>query len=121
MTNEAGDWDWDRLNGMLPQHILECIVAELPPRRSAGPDMPGWRLEERQNFTTKSAYGYLVERNDVTRRRVDSVESLWACRNTRCKEGMAKIICDFLFVSMEESLQLSIGIIMHASRGLINT
>ncbi|KAK9038942.1 hypothetical protein V6N11_023783 [Hibiscus sabdariffa] len=64
MTNDADGWDWERIQGLLPQHLIEHILAEVPPSCNAGTDILGWRLEDRRIFTTKSAYGriYLLHR-----------------------------------------------------------
>ncbi|KAK9025335.1 hypothetical protein V6N11_038204 [Hibiscus sabdariffa] len=42
MVSASGEWDWARLSGLLPQHLLEQIAAELPPHCEAGPDVPSW-------------------------------------------------------------------------------
>ncbi|KAK8677534.1 hypothetical protein V6N13_143067 [Hibiscus sabdariffa] len=43
MVKDTGEWDWKRLQGLLPQHVLDLIAAEMPPVTDAGPDIPGWR------------------------------------------------------------------------------
>ncbi|KAK9046567.1 hypothetical protein V6N11_052453 [Hibiscus sabdariffa] len=60
MTQENGDWDWNRLNDILPQHILERIEAIEPPRGELGMDRPRWRWDDKFIFSTMSAYKYLI-------------------------------------------------------------
>ncbi|KAK8478345.1 hypothetical protein V6N11_032966 [Hibiscus sabdariffa] len=36
MNDDTREWDWERLRGMLPQHFLEQIAAELPPNSDTG-------------------------------------------------------------------------------------
>ncbi|KAL4333466.1 hypothetical protein GQ457_07G012960 [Hibiscus cannabinus] len=59
MVSVHGNWDWERLEAVLPREKLELIAAVQPPRSDAGLDRPGWRWEEKRNFSVSSAYGYL--------------------------------------------------------------
>ncbi|KAL4312838.1 hypothetical protein GQ457_01G036830 [Hibiscus cannabinus] len=59
MVSVHGNWDWERLEAVLPREKLELIAAVQPPRSDAGLDRPGWRWEEKRNFSASSAYGYL--------------------------------------------------------------
>ncbi|KAL4367400.1 hypothetical protein GQ457_05G030190 [Hibiscus cannabinus] len=65
MVSASSDWDWVRLRGLLPQHLLEQITAEVPPHYEAGPDIPSWRLEDRRVFTMKYAYDHIRVHNVI--------------------------------------------------------
>ncbi|KAL4317972.1 hypothetical protein GQ457_18G007610 [Hibiscus cannabinus] len=52
-------WDVSHLVGLLPAKIISKVVATCPPRADFGSDRPGWRWEESQVFSTRSAYKVL--------------------------------------------------------------
>ncbi|KAK8975249.1 hypothetical protein V6N11_046719 [Hibiscus sabdariffa] len=51
MVSVHGNWDWERLEAVLPREKLELIAAVQPPRSDAGLDRPGWRWENKRNFS----------------------------------------------------------------------
>ncbi|KAL4383201.1 hypothetical protein GQ457_15G013690 [Hibiscus cannabinus] len=61
MVSVHENWDWERLEAVLPREKLELIAAVQPPRSDAGLDRPGWRWEDKRNFWVSSAYGYLFQ------------------------------------------------------------
>ncbi|KAK8649249.1 hypothetical protein V6N13_129982 [Hibiscus sabdariffa] len=61
MVTDQVDWDWDRLREVLPDEVLEHLAATPPPLHHLGEDVPGWRWDDKREFTVKSAYSVLVQ------------------------------------------------------------
>ncbi|KAL4366257.1 hypothetical protein GQ457_05G004610 [Hibiscus cannabinus] len=57
--SSSGGWDWSRLKQVLPIGVLHHIATIPPPNASFGTDLPCWRWEHKQLFTTRSAYASL--------------------------------------------------------------
>ncbi|KAL4291581.1 hypothetical protein GQ457_14G017740 [Hibiscus cannabinus] len=60
MTTSSGDWDWSRLDSLLPSVILDQIVAVPPPNGDFSPNTLGWRWNDNREFSTSSAYDFLM-------------------------------------------------------------
>ncbi|GMI74428.1 hypothetical protein HRI_001112100 [Hibiscus trionum] len=56
MVDEFGEWDWRRLECLLPKEVLDKVSAIPPPRPWYGVDQPCYRWEENKMFTIRSAY-----------------------------------------------------------------
>ncbi|KAK8580543.1 hypothetical protein V6N12_070809 [Hibiscus sabdariffa] len=56
LLSSSGDWDWERLKGILPGSVLDTLAAVKPPRPQFGSYVLGWRWDERRRFTLASAY-----------------------------------------------------------------
>ncbi|KAK8588204.1 hypothetical protein V6N12_022660 [Hibiscus sabdariffa] len=67
MVDERGDWDWGRLRGVLPEEVLDRIAAYPTPKAQYGSDVPGWRWDDKQIFSVRSAYAFL-KRDDGNHR-----------------------------------------------------
>ncbi|KAK8584395.1 hypothetical protein V6N12_068639 [Hibiscus sabdariffa] len=67
MVDERGDWDWGRLRGVLPKEVLDRIAAYPTPKAQYGSDVPGWRWDDKQIFSVRSAYAFL-KRDDGNHR-----------------------------------------------------
>ncbi|KAL4325259.1 hypothetical protein GQ457_11G023500 [Hibiscus cannabinus] len=65
MTTISGEWDWSQLNSLLPQNILNQIAAIPPPHCQFSPDTLGWRWTDTREFSTRSAYDYLMGSDDA--------------------------------------------------------
>ncbi|KAK8534756.1 hypothetical protein V6N12_057400 [Hibiscus sabdariffa] len=60
MVDEKGEWDWSRLQGLLPVNVLERLAACPTPKAHYGADVLGWRWDDNRRFTVNSTYVYLV-------------------------------------------------------------
>ncbi|KAL4383219.1 hypothetical protein GQ457_15G014810 [Hibiscus cannabinus] len=60
MTTNSGDWDWSRLDSLLPSVILDQIAVVPPPWGDFSPDTLGWRWNDNKEFSTSSAYDFLM-------------------------------------------------------------
>ncbi|KAK8554363.1 hypothetical protein V6N12_031327 [Hibiscus sabdariffa] len=78
MLTSSGEWDWGRLEHILPASVLDTLAADKPPRPQYGPDAPGWRWDERRRFTLASAYRSLL--SDSTQLRDPKRRIIWALR-----------------------------------------
>ncbi|KAK8486596.1 hypothetical protein V6N11_068290 [Hibiscus sabdariffa] len=67
MTTISGEWDWSRLNSLQPRNILDQIAAIPPPHCQFSPDSLGWRWNDTREFSTRSAYDYLMGSNITPR------------------------------------------------------
>ncbi|CAI0429274.1 unnamed protein product [Linum tenue] len=56
MTLETGEWNFDLIARFLPMDLALQVVGMPPPREHLGEDEIVWGLEEKGNFTIKSAY-----------------------------------------------------------------
>ncbi|KAL4377442.1 hypothetical protein GQ457_02G016020 [Hibiscus cannabinus] len=61
MTTASGEWDWPRLNPLLPTAILDQIDVVPPPQNRYNFDTLGWRWCDTRVFSTRSAYAYLLD------------------------------------------------------------
>ncbi|KAL4272884.1 hypothetical protein GQ457_13G009590 [Hibiscus cannabinus] len=43
MVDDNGEWDWHRMEGLLPRESIERIASVQPPRSDSGEDQPFWR------------------------------------------------------------------------------
>ncbi|KAK8601238.1 hypothetical protein V6N12_051079 [Hibiscus sabdariffa] len=59
MGDNNGNWNWSRFSSILPQGVIDMLVAIKPPSTVFGHDLLGWRWEHNRRFTTKSAYSAL--------------------------------------------------------------
>ncbi|KAK8993696.1 hypothetical protein V6N11_007918 [Hibiscus sabdariffa] len=50
MVTDAGYWDWSRVQGLLPEAVLDCMAATSPTVPQLGSDVPGWRWDEKREF-----------------------------------------------------------------------
>ncbi|KAK8485586.1 hypothetical protein V6N11_050458 [Hibiscus sabdariffa] len=71
MTTNSGEWDWSQLNSLLPRNILDQIAAIPPPHCQFSPDSLGWRWNDNREFSTRSAYEYLMGSN------ITPMEAIW--------------------------------------------
>ncbi|KAK9030502.1 hypothetical protein V6N11_031928 [Hibiscus sabdariffa] len=53
MVTSTGDWDWNRVRGILPEPVLDSMAASLPPVSQLGSDVPGWRWDKTGEFRTR--------------------------------------------------------------------
>ncbi|KAK9024345.1 hypothetical protein V6N11_004512 [Hibiscus sabdariffa] len=78
MTTNSGEWDWLRLSSLLPTAILDQIVDVPPPQSYYSSDTLGWRWSDTREFSTRSAYAYLMDTavspSDVAWKRIWSLE-----------------------------------------------
>ncbi|KAL4284044.1 hypothetical protein GQ457_16G010840 [Hibiscus cannabinus] len=59
MVDNYGNWGWACLSSLIPQDVLDRVVAIPPPSVALGQDLPGWRWEQNHCFSIKSAYSAL--------------------------------------------------------------
>ncbi|KAK8579612.1 hypothetical protein V6N12_069926 [Hibiscus sabdariffa] len=71
MVTDLGDWDWTRLAASLKSTALDHIATVPPPRLNFGFDIPVWRWSTNRQFTTQSAYKYLMGLSD------SPADSIW--------------------------------------------
>ncbi|CAL1412327.1 unnamed protein product [Linum trigynum] len=57
----SGEWNWELLNGKLPDEILPLIAGTDIPKADMGNDKTIWGLESDGRFRLKSAYKLAVE------------------------------------------------------------
>ncbi|KAK8504810.1 hypothetical protein V6N12_033062 [Hibiscus sabdariffa] len=67
MLTSSGDWDWGRLEHQLPRSVLKTLAAVKPSMPQCGPDVPGWRWDERRRFMLASTYKSLMSGGDSAR------------------------------------------------------
>ncbi|KAK8998476.1 hypothetical protein V6N11_083865 [Hibiscus sabdariffa] len=84
MVTDSRDWDWDwaRLEAVLPAIVLDHVATVPPPRLSFGLDNPGWRWTDNRRFTTHSTYMFLMDIND---RPIDGIwKKIWSLPVPQC-------------------------------------
>ncbi|KAK8976477.1 hypothetical protein V6N11_007820 [Hibiscus sabdariffa] len=92
---DCGDWDWNRMEGILPQQNLECVASIYPTNGTIGDDLPRWRWEKNGRFSTKSAYNYLCRETD------DGRDSIW---RRIWKLNVPQRVRVFVWLSMHERI-----------------
>ncbi|KAL4384089.1 hypothetical protein GQ457_15G019500 [Hibiscus cannabinus] len=60
MVDNYGNWDWSRLSLLLPQAMLDRVVAIPPPSVALGQDRPGWPSLKNQSFSLVAVDGRLL-------------------------------------------------------------
>ncbi|KAK8628571.1 hypothetical protein V6N13_009158 [Hibiscus sabdariffa] len=71
MVSASGDWDWSRISPFLPQEVLDQIAAIQPPQGWLDLDTPGWRWTVSRQFTTASAYAFIMDTE------LSSIDPIW--------------------------------------------
>ncbi|KAK8984899.1 hypothetical protein V6N11_064445 [Hibiscus sabdariffa] len=71
MVSTSGAWDWPRISPLLPQEVLEQIAAIQPPQGWLDSDTPGWRWTVSRQFTTASAYAFIMDID------LSSIDPIW--------------------------------------------
>ncbi|KAK9037431.1 hypothetical protein V6N11_022342 [Hibiscus sabdariffa] len=71
MVSASGTWDWSRFSTLLPQEVLDQIAATQPPQGWLDSDTPGWRWTVSQQFTTASAYAFIMDID------LSSIDPIW--------------------------------------------
>ncbi|KAK8985041.1 hypothetical protein V6N11_082658 [Hibiscus sabdariffa] len=114
MLTDSGEWDWRRLENQLLNSVLESLAAVKPLKAQYGADVPGWRWEERRNFTPDMLYSFLAAPFDIwlldniqRSVRLDHPEFDWSMRFLIFCWLLWKHRCDILFdmnYSMHESI-----------------
>ncbi|KAK8559080.1 hypothetical protein V6N12_042365 [Hibiscus sabdariffa] len=111
MVDESGQWDWCCISPWLPQEPLEKIAAAKSPRHGLGADISGWRWEDNQNFTTRSAYialNELLTNEERVRHHLAVSDSCHVCSNGTesmedalrlCPNARQKMRCNIVFGS----------------------
>ncbi|KAK8533127.1 hypothetical protein V6N12_076407 [Hibiscus sabdariffa] len=61
MVTVACSWDWNRVRDLLPDIVLEHLVATSPPLSHIGSDISGWRWDEKREFRLNSTYDFLMK------------------------------------------------------------
>ncbi|KAK8630332.1 hypothetical protein V6N13_079130 [Hibiscus sabdariffa] len=56
MVDELGNWDWPKLQPLLPHNVLLHLSAIKPPRSGFTCDFPGWARSHDRTFSVRSAY-----------------------------------------------------------------
>lgn len=59
LVNMDGDWNWNMLQQVLPQIILERLAYTLPPRQHGGADVCLWPGNKLGEFSASNAYTIL--------------------------------------------------------------
>ncbi|KAK8693400.1 hypothetical protein V6N13_070984 [Hibiscus sabdariffa] len=71
MVDEFGNWDWPRLQSLLPQSVLLHLSATKPPRPGFKGDFPGWARSHDRTFSVRTAYEALRDSS------VQSANAVW--------------------------------------------
>ncbi|KAK8979333.1 hypothetical protein V6N11_000482 [Hibiscus sabdariffa] len=71
MVDELGNWDWPRLQSLLPQSVLLHLSATKPPRSGFKGDFPGWARSHDRTFSVRTAYEALRDSS------VQSANAVW--------------------------------------------
>ncbi|KAF7844638.1 ribonuclease H [Senna tora] len=77
--NDHGQWNIEKLIGVISQPPIDKILSIAPLERQADPDIPMWNYGKDSNFTTKSAY--LCIRNLDNNSRLQVWDSIWKGNN----------------------------------------
>ncbi|KAK8554229.1 hypothetical protein V6N12_031198 [Hibiscus sabdariffa] len=71
MVSASGGWDWPRISPLLPPEVLDQIAAIQPPQGWLDSDTPGWRWTVSRQFTTASAYAFIMDTD------LSSIDPIW--------------------------------------------
>ncbi|CAL1413103.1 unnamed protein product [Linum trigynum] len=99
VTNE-GEWDWTRLNGLLPPCLLALIAGMETPKHELGEDKMIWGIERDGRFRLSSAYKLASDQLDST---MDPLwEKLWKWKGSaRAKHFLCLAFHDRLLTNKE--------------------
>ncbi|CAI0543162.1 unnamed protein product [Linum tenue] len=95
MVNEQGEWDWTKLNSLLPNVWLSRIAGMETPKHGLGEDTTIWGLEHDGRFRLKSAY--LPAANEIDMTDDQGWKELW-------KWSGPSIVKHFLWLVMHNRL-----------------
>ncbi|KAL4309954.1 hypothetical protein GQ457_01G030200 [Hibiscus cannabinus] len=71
MVDDLGNWDWPKLQSLLPHSVLLHLSATNPPRSGFKGDFPGWARSHDRNFSVRAAYEALRDNS------VQSANVVW--------------------------------------------
>jgi hypothetical protein len=60
-VTEAGSWNNEELEKLLPGNLIMKLVARMPPTADDGPDVPLWPGEKMGMFSVATTYQHLTE------------------------------------------------------------
>ncbi|KAK8651039.1 hypothetical protein V6N13_140657 [Hibiscus sabdariffa] len=66
-SSGKSDWDRDKLERQLSRSVLEKLASVTAPKPQYGPDVPGWRWDDKRCFMLASTYKFLMQEGDSPR------------------------------------------------------
>ncbi|KAK8579321.1 hypothetical protein V6N12_069647 [Hibiscus sabdariffa] len=103
MVSASRDWDWPRISPLLPQEVLDQIAAIQPPQDWLDSDTPGWRWTVSRQFTTASAYAFIMDTD------LSSIDPIWKKIWSLPIPQRPDFLSDFLHMPFDEWLRNNIS------------
>ncbi|KAK9041072.1 hypothetical protein V6N11_016195 [Hibiscus sabdariffa] len=105
----VGDGDhvvWEH-NSAFEQEVLDQIAAIQPPQGWLDSDTPGWRWTVSRQFTTASAYAFIMDTDPSS---IDPIwNKIWTARGLWRRVLQPAFLSDFLHMPFDEWLRNNIG------------